>query len=92
MAIGVVRSWHEEEGWGVLDSRETPGGCWFFYSDLWRSELPKLRPGESIRVGHRAAVVGETVSFDWERVEQDGYAFRATNVRPERPTPTWRPA
>jgi CspA family cold shock protein len=23
-----VREWHDDEGWGVLDSTETPGGCW----------------------------------------------------------------
>ncbi|WP_203819652.1 hypothetical protein [Paractinoplanes ferrugineus] len=25
---GVVRSWIPSEGWGVLDSSATPGGCW----------------------------------------------------------------
>ncbi|ALO65413.1 hypothetical protein NHF46_23215 [Arthrobacter alpinus] len=23
---GAVRIWHDEEGWGVLDSESTPGG------------------------------------------------------------------
>lgn len=24
--VGTVRTWHDEEGWGVIDSPETPGG------------------------------------------------------------------
>jgi hypothetical protein len=28
MTSGVVREWHDDEGWGVLESTETPGGCW----------------------------------------------------------------
>ena len=23
-----MRSWCNDEGWGVIDSRDTPGGCW----------------------------------------------------------------
>ncbi|MGI8701473.1 MAG: hypothetical protein ACR2JU_09765 [Nocardioidaceae bacterium] len=23
----TVRTWHDDEGWGVLDLPETPGGC-----------------------------------------------------------------
>lgn len=31
---GSVRSWFGEEGWGVIDSPETPGGCWAFFSHI----------------------------------------------------------
>ena len=29
---GVVRFWHDDEGWGVLDCPSTPGGCWTHFS------------------------------------------------------------
>ena len=29
---GVVRDWHQGEGWGVIDSSETPGGGWVHHS------------------------------------------------------------
>ena len=31
---GVVRSWNDEEGWGAIDSAETPGGCWAHFSGM----------------------------------------------------------
>ena len=32
MVRAQVREWHEDLGWGVLDSPDTPGGCWVHYS------------------------------------------------------------
>ena len=32
--VGTVRRWHDEEGWGVIDSPDTPGGCWAHYSNV----------------------------------------------------------
>ena len=29
---GVVRLWNDEDGWGVIDSVRTPGGCWAHFS------------------------------------------------------------
>ena len=89
MTVGVVTVWRHEEGWGVIESRDTPGGCWFFFSDLWGSERPQAAPGEILRAKNRTAVLGETVDFDWEATEQDGYSYRATDVRPRRPGPQW---
>ncbi|RYF42146.1 MAG: cold shock domain-containing protein [Comamonadaceae bacterium] len=67
-AIGTVQKWNSEEGWGVIDSAQTPGGCWAFYSDI-------------VGEGFRTLVVGATVTLDWEQVtEQDGYRYRATRV------------
>jgi cold shock protein len=66
---GVVREWHEEEDWGVVDSPATPGGCWVHSSDVAVS-------------GYRALVAGQRVELEHERVEQDGYAHRATRVWP----------
>ncbi|MFL6182111.1 MAG: cold-shock protein [Actinomycetes bacterium] len=68
MAVrGVVREWHAAEGWGVIDSAETPGGCWAHFSVL---RMP----------GYRQAEQGQTVRFDFEEGWQDGYQYRAVRV------------
>ena len=70
MAIGgIVRVWHGDEGWGVIDSPETPDGCWAHFSSVL---VPR----------YRALQAGESVTLDYELAEQDGYAFRATEVWP----------
>jgi len=66
---GRVRLWHDEEGWGVIDSAATPGGCWVHYSDVLVS-------------GYRALDAGGAVEFTFEAVEQDGWPFRAVEVWP----------
>ncbi|WP_225928201.1 hypothetical protein [Rhodococcus opacus] len=67
--VGTVQMWNGEEGWGVIDSAQTPGGCWAFYSDI-------------VGEGFRTLVVGDTVTLDWEQVtDQDGYQYRATRVK-----------
>lgn len=85
-----MRNWHREEGWGVIESPDTPGGCWLHFSHLWRDGIPEAGPGEVVEVtgGYREVFEGETVDFDWQTPGQDGYKFRATNVRPHgRPAP-----
>jgi cold shock protein len=66
---GVVRVWHEDEGWGVIDSQDTPGGCWAHFSSV-------LVPG------YRALRSGQSVTLIYEPVGQDGFAFRAIEVWP----------
>ena len=66
---GVVRVWHREEGWGVVDSQDTPGGCWAHFSSVLVS-------------GYRELQAGQAVTLDYELAEQDGYMFRATEVWP----------
>lgn len=61
---GKVRIWHDEEGWGVFESDETPGGCWAHYSHI-------LTPG------YRSFQPGQEVIFECEAAVQDGYSFRA---------------
>lgn len=68
--VGSVSVWHLEEGWGVLTSEVTPGGCWTHYSAIEA-------------VGYRSLEVGEQVRFAYETPGQDGYDFRATSVWPE---------
>ena len=66
---GEVRVWHTEEGWGVIDSADTPGGCWAHFSTV-------------LVAGHRTLDVGALVKFTYQAAEQDGYSFRAVEVWP----------
>ncbi|QCQ91173.1 cold shock domain-containing protein [Rhodococcus sp. SGAir0479] len=67
-ATGTVREWHTEDGWGVIDSTSTPGGCWVSFSAV-------------VGTGFRTLTVGRTVDFEWEHVtDQDGYRYRATRA------------
>ncbi|WP_432509466.1 cold-shock protein [Kineococcus auxinigenes] len=75
---GVVREWRGDEGWGVLDSPETPGGCWVHFS------------GIAVR-GHREPAPGQRVALEWEAAEQDGYRYRATRVWPRGAEPAVHP-
>jgi CspA family cold shock protein len=68
-ATATVREWHGEEGWGVLDSPDTPGGCWAHFSHI---EM----------LGYRALNRGQVVGVDWESPGQDGYEFRAVRIVP----------
>jgi len=65
----VCREWNDEEGWGVLDSADTPGGCWTHFSHLEMTGYHSLTPGQP-------------VLLDWESPGQDGYDFRAVRVVP----------
>ncbi|MFC4070074.1 cold shock domain-containing protein [Actinoplanes subglobosus] len=80
-----VREWHDDESWGVLDSTETPGGCWAHRSNA------------AVR-GYATFTTGQVVQLEFEAAGQDGYAFRAfrfwpAGQKPDRHTPeTIRPA
>jgi hypothetical protein len=88
---GTVRFWRAEEGWEVIDSADTPGGCWVIFDTLWKTQQPELDVGETREVskGYRALSAAEQVDFTWERPPggQDGYEYRATAVWPRRPSP-----
>jgi cold shock protein len=84
-STGTVRVWYREEGWGVIDCPDTPGGCFAHFTHLWNDfERPTVGPGEVVEVssGFRELFEGETVDFKWEHANQDGYGFRATTVHP----------
>jgi CspA family cold shock protein len=66
---GVVSTWNDDEGWGVLASQRTPGGCWCHFSALAMEGFRTLSPGTS-------------VEFLYEVAEQDGYNFRAVEAWP----------
>ena len=73
-SVGKVRVWHAEDGWGVIDSAATPGGCWTHFSAV-------LVPG------YRTLDAGGAVTFTFEAAEQDGYSFRAIEVWSGEPSP-----
>ncbi len=66
----TVREFDAEGGWGVLDSSQTPGGCWVHYSAI------------ATGPGFRMLAAGAHVELDWEALPQDGYRFRARRVWP----------
>ena len=68
MIEASVREWHDEFGWGVLDSTETPGGCWVHFSNIDVD-------------GYRSLSGVAMVLIEYERVGQDGYAYRAVRVK-----------
>ncbi|GAB2870088.1 hypothetical protein GCM10027074_42130 [Streptomyces deserti] len=71
MVTATVREWREEEGWGVLDCPETPGGCWGHYSTIEMAGFRTLAPGQR-------------VDIEWEApgFQQDGYDCRAVRIVP----------
>src|SRR4051812_30956794 len=64
-----IREWHTDLGWGVIDSPETPGGCWAHFSAAAVS-------------GYADFGSGEAVSLEWESPGQDGYSYRAVRFWP----------
>lgn len=64
---GVVREWHPAEGWGVIDTEATPGGCWAHFSALRLPGAPVL-------------AAGDRVEFTCDEAAQDGYRFVAVEV------------
>ncbi|HTF10331.1 MAG TPA: cold shock domain-containing protein [Asanoa sp.] len=64
---GVVRAYTADEGWGVVDGPDVPGGCWVHFSAITGDEPRQLAEGQ--RVWFRA-----------EAVAQDGFAYRAVKV------------
>jgi CspA family cold shock protein len=66
---GTVRSFAADEGWGVIDAPEVPGGCLVHFSSIEIPGYRELRPGQRVRF-----------TFERPGFLQDGYAFRALVV------------
>jgi CspA family cold shock protein len=64
---GTVRTYDSDEGWGVIDGPDVPGGCWVHFSAIATG-------------GYRSLDAGQPVRFTAEAADQDGYAFRAVKV------------
>jgi CspA family cold shock protein len=66
---GIVRAWLDEQGWGVIDSPETPGGCWTHFSAVAVADFARLGAGQE-------------VLLEGEEAAQDGFAYRAVRTWP----------
>ncbi|GID97811.1 MTH938/NDUFAF3 family protein [Amorphoplanes digitatis] len=66
-SAGSVRVFDADEGWGVIDGPDVPGGCWVHFSAIAAE-------------GYRELTRGQDVSFRAEAAEQDGFAYRAVKV------------
>jgi cold shock CspA family protein len=67
----VVKHWYDEQGWGVADAPEAPGGIFIHFSFI-RGE------------GYRSLSEGEVVDLDLEGplpFDQDGCRWRGRRVR-----------
>lgn len=69
MVRGVVRERHPDDGWGVIDSPQTPGACWAHHAHVQMT-------------GFRALSVGQTAEIVWESPGQDGFPYRAVTATP----------
>jgi cold shock protein len=70
-AVGIVKWFDEEAGWGELSAHEVPGGCFVHYSNLQAEGYRALRAGQQVRF-----------TFEEPGFLQDGYRFRAIDVWP----------
>lgn len=80
MVQAQVREWHDDLGWGVLDSPETSGGCWTHFSAV---QTPRVND-EDERVaayGFKSLKRNDLVDLEWARPGQDGFDYRAAKVR-----------
>ena len=75
---GTVSEFNEVEGWGVIDTPVTPGGCWVGFAAINMAGYRRLR-------------AGDTVVVDIETANQDGFEYRAVDVWPEGVEPGTRP-
>ena len=63
----MVRQFDADEGWGVLDGPDIPGGCRVHFSAV-------------AGTGYRQLAVGRSVLFEAAPADQDGFAFRPTRA------------
>jgi len=70
MTKGVVQEWDALERRGVIVSDETPEGCLVEFLQLALS-------------GYRELTAGQTVDYEYEETDRDGYRYRATQVTVE---------
>lgn len=63
---GVVRQWRADEGWGVIESDETPGGCWTHWTTVRVAGPPALTEGLRVNFTFRERA---THGFDYETCE-----------------------
>ena len=69
---GVVRWFNADEGWGVIDAPEVPGGCFVHFSVIDVDGYRQLADSQRVRFTH------EHLGF-----LQDGCPYRALTVWPQ---------
>lgn len=71
MVRGTVKTWNEDEGWGVLVSHDVPGDVWVHFGHI--EGFPDVSSLDA----------GAAVEFDFITPPggQDGYTYRALWVR-----------
>ena len=67
-ATGTIRLWMDEDGWGVIDLPDQPGGCWAEASVVEGLD------------GARALRAGQTVDVQWTTPGPEAYAAKAVRV------------
>ncbi len=67
LTTGVVREFDADQGWGVVDGPDLPGGCWVHFGALAMD-------------GPRRLIAGQAVTVRAERADQDGFGYRAVKV------------
>ena len=69
MALGTVKFYKADKGWGAIASPELPEGrdAWVHFSMI---EMD----------GFRSLDEGDRVEFEYEAIRQDSFHFRATRV------------
>lgn len=69
---GVVKWFDADEGWGVVDAPEVPGGCFVHFANIEMPEYWQLHAGQQVRF-----------TFERPGFLQDGCPYRALAVWPE---------
>ena len=81
MALGVVKFFKPDKGWGAITSADLPEGQdAFVHFSVIESD------------GYRSLAAGDVVDFDFEDAHQDSFTFRASRARwlSAGPAPTLR--
>lgn len=86
-ATGTVRTWTNPGSWGVIDSPDTPGGCWANHSHLVMSGVPLLKEGQTVTFDWETpprweTVLGRHIASSGETPTWLGWPYRATRVQP----------
>ena len=68
---GVVKWFDADEGWGVIDAPEVPGGCFVHFSNIEMAGYRQLHAGQQVRF-----------TFEQPGFLQDGCPYRALTVWP----------
>ena len=71
VVAGVIKWFDADEGWGVIDAPEVPGGCFVHFAQIRVDGFRQLYAGQQVRF-----------TFEQPGFLQDGCPFRALAVWP----------